>query len=272
MKKRYYFGILMVIFLGLVYINGALRTHRRDWPVAVTEHYIEETTWQRGNHESEAEQTVKSYADAHDHRLDDYPGSLIRLLERKPETEEFVLGYAENYGKEPNFDFSEYNNCEEIPLFLQWDMRWGYMDYGEDVAGLTACGPVCLSMAAVYLTGDCSYDPAFMIRFAIENGYCVYGQGSSWTLISEGGEKLGLDVTELPLDKSRIVANLDAGNPVICVMGPGDFTTTGHFVVLTGNRDGGFTLNDPNSPDNSARIWYYEDIADQIENLWALRN
>ena len=37
--------------------------------------------------------------------------------------------------------------------------------------------------------------------FASDNGYYVPGSGSSWTLISEGGVKLGFDVKELPLDE-----------------------------------------------------------------------
>ena len=52
-------------------------------------------------------------------------------------------------------------------------------------------------------------------------------------------------------------------------MGPGDFTATGHFLVLTGWEDGKFRINDPNSRENSERLWAYEEIQDQIRNLWA---
>ena len=82
---------------------------------------------------------------------------------------------------------------------------------------------------------------------------------------------MGLDVTELPLDKNRIIRNLQVGNPIICVMGPGDFTSTGHFIVMTGYVDGKISVNDPNSPSRSNMLWDYEDIKDQIRNLWACR-
>ena len=75
-----------------------------------------------------------------------------------------------------------------------------------------------------------------------------------------------------PLDENRIRTNLEAGVPVICVMGPGDFTTSGHFIVLTGLDDGKFRVNDPNSIANSEKLWSYEQIAGQIKNLWAIRN
>ena len=97
------------------------------------------------------------------------------------------------------------------------------------------------------------------------------GSGSKWALISEGGRMLGLDVTQIPLDKDRIYRNLDVGNPIIVVVGPGDFTTDGHFLVLTGRDGDKITLNDPNSPTNSQKSWDYDTLAGQIQSLWVLR-
>lgn len=220
---------------------------------------------------SQAELAVKAYADANGLRYSDYPESLIQLLERNPETEAFVLEYPTKKDALPEINLSEYNNHNGVPLFLQWDQRWGYIQYGSDVAGLTGCGPVCLSMAAYHVTGDPAMSPDRIIRFALENGYCVPGNGTSWTLISEGGVKLGLDVTEIPLVESRIYANLEAGNPIICVMGPGDFTTSGHYIVMVGLEDGLIRVNDPNSIANSQKLWDYDDISSQIRNLWVIR-
>lgn len=219
-----------------------------------------------------ANPTVMAFAQENGLDYGVYPESLIELLERNPETEAFVLNYPLEYEKVHQIDLSEYDDSESVPLFMQWDQRWGYIPYGSNVAGLTACGPVCLSMAAYHLTGDKAYSPDKMIAFSIENGYCTDGSGTSWTLISEGAVKLGFDVTEIPLDKSRIIKNLEVGNPIICVMGPGDFTTTGHYIVLTGCADGMLRVNDPNSKANSARLWSYEEIQDQIRNLWVIRN
>lgn len=221
---------------------------------------------------ADANSTVLAFAQAHHLDYDIYPESLIDLLKRNPETEAFVLNYPLEYDKEHLVDLSEYENSEGVPLFMQWDQRWGYTTYGNDVAGLTACGPVCLSMAAYYLTGDDAFSPDKMISFAIDNGYCTTGSGSSWTLISEGGVKLGFDVTEIPLDEARIISNLEVNNPIICVMGPGDFTTTGHYIVLSGYKNGMIRVNDPNSKANSAKLWAYEEIKDQIRNLWVIRN
>lgn len=220
---------------------------------------------------TDTEKKIAAYANAHGYSLKDYPQSLIDLLERNPETESFVLQYPEAKDSRPVIDMTDYTDGDSVPLFLQWDPRWGYIQYGSDVAGITGCGPVCLSMAAVYLTGDSRFSPDAMLQFATEGGYYVPGSGSSWSLISQGGKKLGFDVTELPLDEGRIRKTLEAGVPIITVVGPGDFTTSGHFLVLTGWVDGMIQLHDPNSIQNSQRLWAYNEIKDQIKNLWAIR-
>lgn len=221
--------------------------------------------------ETTAEDTVKAYAQTHNLPYSAWPRSLVALLERNPETEEFVLRYPELHDQAQEVDLSEYENSDSVPLFLQWDTRWGYLLYGSDVAGITGCGPVCLSMVAFYLTGDPAMSPDNLIRFALEEGYCVPGNGSAWTLISQGGEALGLEVTELPLVESLVFENLEAGNPIICIMGPGDFTDSGHYIVLAGCQDGKLRINDPNSREKSERLWEFAQIEDQIDNLWVLR-
>lgn len=218
-----------------------------------------------------ANQIIENYANENGLSTADYPQSLIDLLDRNKETKDFVLSYPKDKDKHFEINMKRYENCDSVPLFMQWDKRWGYKMYGDDVAGLTACGPVCLSMTAVYLLQDTKYSPDFMIDWAIKNGYCVNGGGSLWTLISEGGRKLGLDVTEIPLDKNRVMNNLKVGNPIICIMGPGDFTLKGHFIVMTGIENGKIKINDPNSFKNSNKLWDYDDIYKQINNLWVMR-
>lgn len=217
-----------------------------------------------------SEHMVDAFCDYSGVKRSAYPSSMIELLERNPEACQFVLEYPIEHDKIHTVDMSEYAGSDTVPLFLQWDKRWGYMQYGNDVAGITACGPVCLSMVAYYLTEDPEMSPDKMIAFSVEDGHCVPGNGTAWTLISKGAQKLGLTVKELPLVESLIRRELKAGNPVICVMGPGVFTTTGHFIVLTGYEDGMYRVNDPNSVKRSNQLWEFSQFQDQIRNLWAI--
>lgn len=211
---------------------------------------------------------LEVFAQQHDLRLSDWPDELVELLERNPDAEEFVLNYPLKKDERFEIDLSDLTG-DGVPLLFQWDERWGYTTYGDGLMGLTGCGPTCLSMVCIGLLDDPSLDPATVAGFAQKHGYYVRDKGSSWTLISQGGEELGLQVEELPLDENRIRKSLEAGKPVICAMGPGDFTTSGHFIVLTQYEDGQFRVNDPNSKTRSEQLWSYEDICDQIRNLWA---
>lgn len=214
---------------------------------------------------------IESYARRQGISLSSYPEELIELYDKNPETLDFVLHYPENKNRDFTIDLSEYRECDTVPLLMQWDERWGYTKYAGELFGLSGCGPTCLSMVAIYLTGDTDFTPKAMAEFAAQNGYVSYRNGTSWTLFSEGAEKLGLRATELPLDEQRIINNLQEGIPIVCVMGPGDFTTTGHYIVMTGYEDGEISVNDPNRRSNSDRLWTYDRIKDQIRNLWAIQ-
>lgn len=261
MKKRKT-GCLTLLVLLTIVVMAALNADRLVG-------LYRELTFSSGEH-TPAEQKVWDYAQEHGLSYGDYPASLIDLLDRNPETETFVLEYPTR--EETDWDLSEYENSATVPLFLQWDQRWGYERYGSDCIGITGCGPTCLAMAGYYLTGDESFNPADIAAFSEKNGYYSPGNGSSWTLISEGGVRLGLDVTEIPLVKKRMTDNVEVGNPIILALGPGDFTTTGHYVVIVGMEDGLFRINDPNSRENSARLWSYEELEGQIRNIWVIRN
>ncbi|MCD8118999.1 MAG: C39 family peptidase [Lachnospiraceae bacterium] len=201
-----------------------------------------------------------------------YPESLISLLERNPETEEFVVNYKNYTGTPARIDLSGEVTKGEIPLFLQWDERWGYETYGDDFLAVTGCGPTCLSMVVCGLSGETEWNPYAVACMAEEHGYYVDCAGTSWTLMSEGAESLGLEVVSVSFDASSILAALKNGIPIICSMGPGDFTTSGHFIVLTGvAEDGTVTVNDPNSRVNSEKTWDVESLMGQMKNLWGYR-
>ena len=174
----------------------------------------------------------------------------------------------EQYMSQP-VDLTQELQSGDVPLLMQWDKRWGYNAYGDNMIGLAGCGPVCLTMAYLHFTGDISMTPREMAAFADDNGYCVE-EGTKWTLWTEGVGKLGLSGEELPLDQSVMERALDAGNLVVCSMGPGDFTTDGHFILIRGYDANGFYVNDPNRNSNSSRQWDFDTLRGQIRNLWAL--
>lgn len=200
------------------------------------------------------------------------PDSLLELKEKYPETADFVDSYAEYQDTEFDMDISDEIVEGEIPLFIQWDKRWGYCMYGNDFFGVNGCGPTCLAMVVCGLTNDSEYNPYDIAMFSMSNDYYISGQGTSWNLMTEGARNLGLTVESGNITQWYIEHNLSSQSPMICSMEPGDFTYTGHFIVLTGiDEDGKIIVNDPNSYINSKKHWEISDLLPQIKSIWCYR-
>ena len=132
-----------------------------------------------------AQRELHTYAEQHETSLADYPDALVQLYARNPDARDFVRDYPKKKDLTPTIDLSNLSGSKTVPLLLQWDERWGYREYNESIIGLAGCGPTCLSMATIYLTGDTTKDPLWMCRFAEQNQFNVPGSGSKWALISE---------------------------------------------------------------------------------------
>lgn len=198
---------------------------------------------------------------------DQYPAELLELLKNNEETADFVLGYPEKKDAPPADTIGEVT-AGEIPLLLQWDERWGYCIYGDDMIALNGCGPTAVAMVAAGLTGDNTVTPYKVAQFSAENGYYAGDSGTSWTLMTEGAQQFGVRGEEMGLSEDSVISALESGHPIICSMRPGDFTTTGHFIVLTGVENGKIRVNDPNSRIRSEKLWDYSRLEGQINNLW----
>lgn len=201
--------------------------------------------------------------------MDSYPKDLLELAVKNKEAVDFVLAYPENKDNVPAQTADEVQSGSAVQ-FLQWDKRWGYARYGDSFLAVSGCGPTALAMTAAGLTGDKTITPYAVASYAQQNGYYVDGVGSSWSLISEGCAHFGVRATELSLSYESISASVESGLPVICSMRPGDFTTTGHFIVIYGQQDSRFKIYDPNSRIRSEQLWDYERISGQINNLWSM--
>ena len=194
----------------------------------------------------------------------DCPQYIEEFVKNNPQAIELKT----NYQSEENDDPITLEINDKIPLFIQWDKRWAYTPYGDEIIGTAGCGPTCIAMVAVGLTGNTDYNPRFVAKYASENGY-LEGSKTTWTFMEKGCQAFNLKASAVPLDKNSMINQLNQGNPIICSVKPGDFTTTGYFLVITKTIDGEFYLNDPNNKENSQRSWTYERLASQIKAMWS---
>lgn len=194
---------------------------------------------------------------------------LLKLAATEPEARSFVRNWPELY---PSDQAEACSSTWEgrVPHLYQWDARWGYTLYCNTTFALTGCCPTSMAMVYQGLTGDSSRSPYDMGVLANERGYMDPSNGTDNAFLTNCAGELGLSCWQLSVSSEALVAALSAGNVLICNVGPGDFTTGGHFIVLTGlDNAGNVTVNDPCSAQRSAASWSADTIVSQTKALYA---
>ena len=158
-----------------------------------------------------------------------------------------------------------------MPYLYQIDPEWADAEYAGGTFSETGCGPTALSMVYIYLTGNTDLDPVQMAQFSTDNGYATEGEGTSWTLMSEGAAQLGLSGQMIYASTDNLRSALEAGNPLVCVMNPGTFTEIGHFIVIERlGSDGKALVHDSNSVGRSMRTWDLDLICQEAAGVWVM--
>jgi len=108
------------------------------------------------------------------------------------------------------------------------------------------------SCRACPLSGDCSCMGTRWDSFTTSN--VIQDNGFTGTMIST---------------REQIITYLENNQPIIASMGPGIFTSSGHFIVLTGvDGNGNVLVNDPNSGIQSAS---YDDVFGALKGAWYIK-
>lgn len=197
---------------------------------------------------------------------------LLKLAALEPESVPFVRGFPEHYPSDTAEPLSDEPRQGGAPLLYQWDARWANTVYSSTTFALTGCCPTSLSMVYQGLTGKSDLSPFDMGVRAREGGYETTYDGTDSAFLINEAASLGLSCSSLSVDASALKAALAEGSLVICNVGPGDFTTAGHFFVISGVRDDGTLLvNDPFSAERSAAAWDVNRVLGQTKALFAYK-
>lgn len=147
------------------------------------------------------------------------------------------------------------DGATEVVYFNQLDQRYANKPYGTDNIGGYGCGPTSMAIVVSSLTDDV-VDPVEMAKWAYEHGGWCKGQGSYHSLIPSAAKAWGLNVEGCTAkEPQRILDALSQGKLVVALMSKGHFTTSGHFIVLRGVKDGKILVADPASTSRSQKAW-----------------
>ena len=152
-----------------------------------------------------------------------------------------------------NVTFSD--GVTPVVYYNQLDERYASQPYGTDNIGGYGCGPTAMAIVVSSLTDD-MVDPIKMAHWSYENGYWCKSSGSYHALIPAAAEEWGLPVSGCTTSEpQRILDALAEGKLVVAIMSEGHFTSSGHFIVLRGVKDGQIMVADPASYKRSEQLW-----------------
>lgn len=146
-----------------------------------------------------------------------------------------------------------------IPLYLQYDNKWGSVSFGGGTIASSGCGATSMAMVVTYLTGK-QVTPDMVVS-KIGNRYYRPGEGQSWSMPGGVASIYGIKLVEqCTANAEKILQYLKKGYPVVVsTTGYGttqEFTKHGHYIVLRGlDENGKVLVNDPN--DNTSTKQHY---------------
>ncbi len=141
--------------------------------------------------------------------------------------------------------------------------------YGDGTIANCGCGPTSMAMVLTYLLGE-TVDPVEAANWSTKHGGYCPGAGTYWSYFPAISKAYGVECEQMGASTNNIISQLKAGKTVIMSMGPGHFTSGGHFIVLRGiASDGSIIVADPASETRSNQTWSAGLIASEAKGMWA---
>jgi hypothetical protein len=153
-----------------------------------------------------------------------------------------------------------------ITLYNQKDPAWSnYLYGGMDPMATHGCGPTALAIVVSSLS-DTPITPVDAAEWSAANGCYSPDNGSVHRLIPAGSSSYGLRVEKLsPLTPDTIRLALSFDKLLVLLMGPGDFSDSGHFIVAYGyDESGAILVADPASQERSSQHWSADTLISQL--------
>ena len=167
--------------------------------------------------------------------------------------------------------------------YLQTDPRWGSLDYsapGEKTTiRASGCGPTAMAMVLA-TWADPKVNPATECAWALAHGFKAPHSGTYYGYFVPAGARYGLTVTRLngtslygnaksPLHH-HVKEALDRGCLAIACMGKGNWTSSGHYVLVWGISGRTVFINDPASTKPARTRGDYDLFKSQVKYYWII--
>ena len=166
--------------------------------------------------------------------------------------------------------------------YLQTDKRWKSLPYrvkGETATiGGSGCGPTAAALAIETLTGQ-TFTPVDACKWSVDHGYKALNAGTYYSYFVPQFKAFGVDCKQLlgsslhnkpghPIH-DQVRRYLEEGYYVIALMGPGTWTSGGHYILLWA-WDDKVRINDPASTKDKRLNGDPETFKREVKQYWLI--
>lgn len=166
--------------------------------------------------------------------------------------------------------------------YMQTDPQWRSKPYrvpGENsTVGNSGCGPSCCSMVIETLTGK-KFTPLDACNWSLQHGYKALNQGTYLSYVEAQLKAEGIDCKMLNWQKTygkpdhknheEVFKLIKEGYYAIALMGKGNWTSSGHFVLIWWVDDK-VRINDPYSKKDSRLNGDLKTFKSQVKYYWII--
>lgn len=165
--------------------------------------------------------------------------------------------------------------------YMQTDIKWRNKSYavkGEVATiGSAGCGPTCAAMVIAEFINP-NITPVDTCAWSLAHGYKALKQGTYHSYLKAQGAIYGLNWEQITTSSiygktshsshKKALEAIKNGDYVIALMGKGNWTSSGHYVLWYG-IDGNYVLiNDPNSTKSSRTKGNYNTFISQVKHYF----
>ena len=146
---------------------------------------------------------------------------------------------------------------------------YGNVAFGDGSIANCGCGPTSMSMVLSYLTDE-NVDPVEAAKYCSSHGQYVPGAGTAWSYFDMISDDYGIECEQSASSVNKVVGDLEDDKTIIMSMGPGHFTSGGHYIVLRGlDSNGKVIVADPASRERSNVTWDPGLIVNESKQMWS---
>ena len=167
--------------------------------------------------------------------------------------------------------------------YKQTDNKWGGLPYAVDGETSTiksaGCGPTSLADVLAAIVSP-YIDPVTLASWARMKNYKVKASGTSYNFFVPCAAAYGVTVRRLNTANvygkstnavhAQALEELKKGNWLIACMGKGNWTSSGHYIVVYGYQGGNVYINDPASTKATRACNTWELFISQVKYYWVV--